>query len=227
MAEKGSVLQEFDRYISRLFAPEDHALRSTRQEMLRAGMPEINVSASEGKLLHLLAHTIGARRILEIGTLGGYSTIWLARALPPQGKLISLEIDARYAEVARRNLQRADLAEKVEVRVGPALESLSQLAAENEGPFDLVFIDADKEAYVNYLRKAMPLVREGGLVLGDNTLPDAVLDPTAESGTKRYNAEVSAHPDLDSILVPVLRSRGIDGLLISVKQSRASLPLRR
>ncbi len=221
MADQRSALQGFDRYISGLFAPEDDALRSAREEMSRASMPEINVSASEGKLLHLLARAIGAERILEIGTLGGYSTIWLARALPPQGKLISLEIDARYAEVARRNLKRADLAEKVQVRIGPALESLSQLVAEDEGPFDLIFIDADKDGYVNYLRKAMPLLREGGLVLGDNTLPDAVLDSAAESGTKRYNAEVSARPDLISILVPVLRSRGIDGLLISIKQAQA------
>jgi predicted O-methyltransferase YrrM len=221
MADQRSALQDLDRYISGLFATEDDALRSAREEMLRARMPEINVSASEGKLLHLLARAIGARRILEIGTLGGYSTIWLARAMPPQGKLISLEIDARYAEVARRNLQRAGLAKKVEIRVGPALESLSQLEAENEGPFDLVFIDADKDGYVNYLRKAMPLLREGGLVLGDNTLPDAVLDSAAESGTKRYNAEVSARPELISILVPVLRNRGIDGLLISVKQAQA------
>ena len=219
MAEQRSVLQEYDRYISGLFATEDDALRSAREEMLREGMPGISVSASEGKVLHILARIIGARRILEIGTLGGYSTIWLARALPPEGKLISLEIDTRYAEVARRNLKRAGVEEKVEIRVGPALKSLSRLTAEAERSFDLVFIDADKDGYVNYLRKAMPLVREGGLVLGDNTLPDAVLDPVAESGTKRYNAEVSACPDLNSILVPVLRSRGIDGLLISIKQS--------
>jgi predicted O-methyltransferase YrrM len=220
MAEQRSVLQEYDRYISGLFATEDDALRSAREEMSREGMPGISVSASEGKVLHILARIIGARRILEIGTLGGYSTIWLARALPPEGKLISLEIDTRYADVARRNLKRAGLQEKVEVRVGPALESLSRLTAGVGELFDLVFIDADKDGYVNYLRKAMPLVREGGLVLGDNTLPDAVLDPVAESGTKRYNAAVSAHPDLNSILVPVLRSRGIDGLLISIKQTR-------
>jgi predicted O-methyltransferase YrrM len=220
MAEQRSVLQEYDRYISGLFATEDDALRSAREEMSREGMPGISVSASEGKVLHILARIIGARRILEIGTLGGYSTIWLARALPPEGKLISLEIDTRYADVARRNLKRAGLQEKVEVRVGPALESLSRLTAGVGELFDLVFIDADKDGYVNYLRKAMPLVREGGLVLGDNTLPDAVLDPVAESGTKRYNAAVSAHPDLNSILVPVLRSRGIDGLLISIKQAR-------
>ncbi|MBV8414838.1 MAG: O-methyltransferase [Verrucomicrobia bacterium] len=220
MAEQKSVLQEYDRYISGLFATEDDALRSARDEMSREGMPGISVSASEGKVLHILARIIGARRILEIGTLGGYSTIWLARALPPEGKLISLEIDTRYAEVARQNLKRAGVEEKVEIRVGPALKSLSRLTAEAEGPFDLVFIDADKDGYVNYLQKAMPLVREGGLVLGDNTLPDAVLDPAAESGTKRYNAEVSARPDLNSILIPVLRSRGIDGLLISIKQSQ-------
>jgi len=219
MAEQRSLLQEYDRYISGLFATEDDALRSAREEMLREGMPGISVSASEGKVLHILARIIGARRILEIGTIGGYSTIWLARALPPEGKLTSLEIDTRYAEVARRNLKRAGVEEKVEIRVGPALKSLSRLTAEAEGPFDLVFIDADKDGYVNYLRKAMPLVREGGLVLGDNTLPDAVLDPAAESGTKRYNAEVSARPDLNSILVPVLRSSGIDGLLISIKQA--------
>jgi predicted O-methyltransferase YrrM len=212
-------IQEYDRYISTLFAPEDAVLRLAREEMLRKGMPQISVSASEGKLLHVLARIIRAERILEVGTLGGYSAIWLARALPAQGKLISLEIDARYAEVARRNLKRAGLQEKVEVRVGPALESLSRLEAEGEAPFDLIFIDADKESYVKYLRKAVPVLREGGLVLGDNTLPHAVLDAAAESGTKRYNAEVSARLDLISILVPVLRSSGIDGLSISIKQA--------
>jgi predicted O-methyltransferase YrrM len=219
MAEQKSILQEYDRYISALFAPEDDALKSARSQMQREGMPEINVSASSGKLLQVLARIIGANRILEIGTLGGYSTIWLARALPPAGKLITLEINSRYAEVARRNLKRADLLQKVDIKVGPALESLSQLETEGEALFDMVFIDADKEGYPKYLQKAVPLVREGGLVLADNTLPDAVLDPGADSGIKRFNTEVSAHPDLTSVLVPVLRSRGIDGLLISAKQT--------
>ncbi len=219
MAEQKSILQEYDRYIGALFAPEDDALKSARAQMQREGMPEINVSASEGKLLQVLARIIGANRILEIGTLGGYSTIWLARALPPTGKLITLEIDSRYAEVARRNLKRANLLQKVDIKVGPALESLSRLETEGEALFDIVFIDADKEGYPKYLQKAVPLLREGGLVLADNTLPDAVLDPGADSGIKRFNADVSAHPDLTSILVPVLRSRGIDGLLISAKQT--------
>jgi predicted O-methyltransferase YrrM len=218
MNQEEKTPQSYDRYLSLLFAPEDGALQAAREEMQREELPGINVSASSGKLLHVLALISGARRILEIGTLGGYSTIWLARALPPEGKLISLEIDPHYAEVARRNIERAGLAQKVEVRTGPALESLSQIEAEKSAPFDLIFIDADKDGYVNYLRRAVPLVRDGGLILGDNTLPDAVLSPAEDSGTKRYNAAVAVHPDLVSILVPVLRSKGIDGLLISWKR---------
>jgi caffeoyl-CoA O-methyltransferase len=223
MAEQKSILPDYDRYISGLFASEDGALKFARAEMRRANMPEINVSASEGKVLQVLARMIGARRILEIGTLGAYSTIWLARALPPDGKLITLEINPRYAAVALRSLQRANLSHQVEIKVGPGLELLSQLETAGEPPFDMIFIDADKEGYANYLRNSMPLLREGGIVLADNTLPDAVLDPrAAESGIKRFNAEVSAHPDLISILVPVLRTQGIDGLLIAMKQTNRS-----
>ena len=212
------TLRGYDRYISRTFAPEDDGLREAREEMQREGLPEINVSSSEGKLLHVLALMSGATRILEIGTLGGYSTIWLARALPPDGRLITLELDAHHAEVARRSIERAGLAGKVEVRVGPALASLTRMEAEGEAPFDMAFIDADKDGYVEYLAKAVALVRDGGLILGDNTLPDAVLDPAGDSGTKRYNTAVAAHPDLVSALFPVLRDRGLDGLLISVKR---------
>jgi predicted O-methyltransferase YrrM len=222
MAEQSSILQGYDSYISGLFAPEDSALKSARSEMQREKMPEINVSASEGKVLQVLARMIGANRILEIGTLGAYSTIWLARGLPPDGKLITLEINPRYAAVARRNLKRAHLDHKVEIRVGPALELLSQLESRDETSFDVIFIDADKEGYPEYLQKAVPLLREGGLILADNTLPDAVLDPRADNGIKRFNADVSAHPDLISVLIPVLRSRGIDGLLIAAKQKRSS-----
>lgn len=218
MAEQEPTMQNYDQYIGQLFAAEDEALRTAREEARREGLPGIHVSATEGKTLHLLALLAGAKRILEIGTLGGYSAIWLARALPEGGRLISLEIDPHHADVARRNIARAGLAEKVEVRVGPALESLSQMESSQEAPFDLVFIDADKDGYVEYLKKAVPLTRGGGLVLGDNTLPDAVLDPAADSGTKRYNAAVAAHPELTSIILPVLRGHGIDGLLVSVKR---------
>lgn len=218
MTESESMLDGYDRYMTALFAQEDEVLQSVRQEMLRSGLPGINVSASEGKLLHLLVRMIGAKRILEIGTLGGYSAIWLARALPPDGTLISLEIDPHHAEVARRNLERAGLSQQVEVRVGAALASLAAMEVGGVAPFDLVFIDADKNGYVNYLQKAVPLLRQGGVILADNTLPEAVLDPSADSGAKRYNAVVSGHPELVSMPVPILRGHGLDGLLISLKR---------
>lgn len=212
-------MEAYDGYISQLFAVEDDVLRATRATMQQEGLRPINVSASGGQLLHLLALVSGARRILEIGTLGGYSAIWLARALPADGKLISLELEDHHAAVARRNLAQAGLAEKVEVRVGPALATLTAMAVAGEAPFDLVFIDADKDGYVDYLSKAVALVRDGGLILGDNTLPDAVLDATGDSGTKRYNTAVAAHPALVSTIVPVLRRQGLDGLTISVKRA--------
>lgn len=220
MNELQDKLHLYDLYITALFATEDDALRQAREDSHREGLPPIQVSSSEGKLLQLLARMIGARRILEIGTLGGYSAIWLARALPPDGTLITLEIEPRHAAVARRNLERAGVASRVQVRLGPAGESLARLAAEKVEPFDLIFIDADKDGYVDYLEAALPLLRVGGVVLGDNTLPDAVLEESAQSGTKRYNAAVAARPELLSILVPVLRTRGVDGLLISLKQAR-------
>lgn len=219
MSTAENRLSNYDQYISRLFAVEDEALQATRATMRQEGLPQINISASGGQLLHLLATMSGAQQILEIGTLGGYSATWLARALPDHGKLISLEIDEHHAAVARRNLANAGLAGKVEVRIGPALDTLTAMEQAGEGPFDLVFIDADKDGYVDYLEKAVALVREEGLILADNTLPDAVLDANADSGTKRYNAAVANHPALISTVVPVLRSQGIDGLTISIKRT--------
>lgn len=211
-------MENYDHYISQLFAVEDEILRVTRATMQQEGLRPINVSATGGQLLHLLAWISGARRILEIGTLGGYSAIWLARALPADGKLISLEISDHHASVARRNLAQAGLADKAEVRVGPALATLTAMEEAGEAPFDLVFIDADKEGYIAYLPKAVALVRAGGLILADNTLPDEVLVPTGDSGAKRYNAAVAAHSALLSTIVPVLRRQGLDGLTISIKR---------
>lgn len=221
MADQTSILQAYDHYITELFAFEDDVLEAAREYSRREGLPEINVSASQGKLLHLLARIIDAKRILEIGTLGGYSTIWLARALPSDGKLITLEIDPHHAAVARHNLRRASLLNCVEIKIGPALDSLAELRAKGQPYFDLIFIDADKEGYPQYLKEALPLLRERGLVVADNALPAAVLDPGARHGAKQYNADVSARPDLVSILVPAVRSRGVDGLLISLKQQRS------
>src|SRR6185312_5255634 len=134
-----------DNYLADLFIEQDFALQAALDSSNAAGLPTINVSPAQGKLLHLLARVQGARKILELGTLGGYSTIWLARALPPDGRLVSLELDPAHAEVARANVERAGLAGVVEIRVGPALESLESLVAEGAGPFDLVFVDADKQ----------------------------------------------------------------------------------
>ena len=216
MPEHTISTDPYNQYIAKTFAIEDSALATARTEMERGNLPSINGSASEGKLLHVIALAFGAKRILEIGTLGGYSGIWLARALPEGGKLISLELDAHHAEVAQSNLDRAGLTDKVEIRVGPASQTLDKMIADGEPLFDLVFIDADKDGYVDYLNKSYGLVREGGIILGDNTLPDAVLDDAATSGTKRYNTAVAQHPNLVTSLIPILRQHGIDGLTISV-----------
>ncbi|MBV9672629.1 MAG: O-methyltransferase [Verrucomicrobia bacterium] len=205
-------------YIEQLFAAEDSALQETFNAMRTNGLPEINISASQGKLLQVLALAIGAKRILEIGTLGGYSTIWLARALPPDGKIISLEVDPHHAKVARENLDNAGLSNYVEIRVGPGLDSIATLVKEKTDSFDLLFIDADKDNYSNYLSQAFPLVRKGGLILADNTLRRSNLDDSPPSGTGQYNQTVAAREDLVSIVVPALRRRGMDGLTISFKR---------
>lgn len=217
MTELEGPLEGFHNYIVDTFAPEDDALTSAREESKRAGLPEISISPSQGKLLHILARLAGARRILEVGTLGGYSAIWLARSLPIDGSMISLELDPHHADVARRNIERAGLSPQVEVRVGAAADSLQKMREAGEEVFDVIFIDADKDGYPKYLELCLPLLREGGLLLGDNTLPDAVLDASADSGTKRYNTTVAANSELTSVIVPALRSRGVDGLTISIK----------
>jgi caffeoyl-CoA O-methyltransferase len=203
-------------YIAALFAPQDTALSNALAAMEAEGVPRINVSPVEGKLLHVLALLVGAKRILEIGTLGGYSGIQLARALPEDGKLITLELDPHHAEVAHRNFEQAGVSAKTEIRLGPAAESLRQMDATGEPLFDLILIDADKDGYPEYLELALPLLREGGLLLGDNTLPGAVLTDE-QSGTKRYNSEVAVSPELTSIIIPILRHHGMDGLTVSIK----------
>jgi caffeoyl-CoA O-methyltransferase len=213
----GTLLTAIDCYIEQLFAPQDAALEAALRESQRAGLPEIQVSPNEGKLVQLLAEMIGARRILEIGTLGGYSTIHFGRALPEDGVLISLEIDGRHAEAARKNIERAGLYQEVEVRVGDARRLLAQLVERNEEPFDLIFIDADKEGYPEYLEWSMRLSRPGSLILADNTIRGgSVLDPRDESAwaTRDFNEEIANDPRLSAIVVPLIRER-VDGLAIA------------
>ncbi len=213
----GALLTRIDDYIQNLFAPQDEALEAAVRESQRAGLPEINVSPSEGKLLQLLAEISGARRILEIGTLGGYSAINLARGMAEDGALISLEIDEHHAEVARRNVERARLGERVEIRVGDARELLAGLAERNEGPFDLVFIDADKEGYPEYLEWALRLSRPGSLILGDNTIwGGTIIDPQDDStrAIHEFNERLARDPRLSAVILPLIRER-VDGLAIA------------
>ena len=186
------VWTEVDRYISDLFVPDDAALDAALHDSESAGLPPINVSRNQGKLLQLLARLAGARRILEIGTLGGYSTIWLARALPAGGRLITLEAEPKHAEVARANIARAGLAGAVEVRLGRAIETLPQLVAEGQGPFDLIFIDADKQGYADYLGWVLKLSRRGTVIIADNIVrKGAVIDAASSDakvqGVRRFN----------------------------------------
>src|SRR5918997_842354 len=213
----GALLTRIDDYVENLFAPQDAALEAALRESQRAGLPGIQISPNEGKLLRLLAEMVGARRILEIGTLGGYSAINLARGMAEDGRLISLEIDEHHAEVARQNVERAGLAERVEIRVGDARELLARLAESDEGPFDLIFIDADKEGYPEYLEWALRLSRPGSLILGDNTIwGGAIIDPQDEStrAIHEFNEKISRDPRLSAIILPLLRER-VDGLAIA------------
>ncbi len=216
--DMGAQLARIDDYIENLFAPQDEALEAAVRESRRAGLPEIHVSPNEGKLLQLLAEMVGARRILEIGTLGGYSAINLARGMAEDGFLISLEIDERHAEVARKNIERAGLAQRVEIRVGDARGRLAEIAEGEEGPFDLVFIDADKEGYPEYLEWALGLSRPGSLILGDNTIwGGAIMDPQDDPtrAINEFNERVAGDPRLSAIILPLMRESMVDGLAIA------------
>jgi len=211
------LLRRVDDYVGRLFAPPDTALENALRRSREAGLPEINVSATEGKLLRMLAEMVGARRILEIGTLGGYSAIHLARALPENGALISLELDERHAAVARENVAGAGLESKVEVRVGDARELLAGIDEIGEGPFDVVFIDADKGGYPEYLEWAIRLSRPGSLILGDNAIRGgSVLDAGDESSRaiREFNEKLARDERLSALVLPLIRER-IDGLAIA------------
>jgi caffeoyl-CoA O-methyltransferase len=212
-----------DAYIRELFIPDDDALRSAVGAMQAAGLPTIQVPPPLGRLLGILVRATRARRVLEVGTLGGYSAIWMARALPADGRVITLEVDAHHAEVARANLARAGVAERVEVRVGHALDLLP--AMETDVPFDLAFIDADKVSYPAYLDWALRLVRPGGLIVADNVLRGgAVINPSPDDEDVRaiheFNQRAADHPRLDAI---ILANRGgRDGILIAAVRADAS-----
>ena len=217
------LIARIDRYIEELFVPRDTALTQGLAEAEAAGLPAINVSPNQGKLLYLLAKMSRARRILEVGTLGGYSTTWLARALPRGGVIVTLELEPRHADVARRNLERSIDGVAVDLRVGAAADTMRRMIAAREEPFDLVFIDADKPGYVAYLELALQLSHPGTAILADNLVRHGhVLDvaPEDESAhaAKAFNALIASHPRLESIIVPLVRDT-VDGMSISIVKS--------
>lgn len=212
------LLQRIDDYIDRLFVP-DAALEQNLKDADAAGLPAIAVAPAQGRLMYILAKMAGPKRILEIGTLGGYSTTLLARALPKTGKLVTLEMSPMHAAVARKNLDRAGVGELVEIRVGPAGDTLNRMIAAGEAPFDLVFIDADKTGYVGYLNQVLQLSHPGTVILADNLirhgdiLPETPPDESA-AGVKEFNALIATDPRLESILLPIVKGK-VDGMSIS------------
>lgn len=217
---ESQLWDDVDEYFSAHLSPEDDTLQAALRDSDAAELPHINVTPSQGKLLQLLAQIQGARNILEIGTLGGYSTIWLGRALPADGRLISLEYDPKNAEVATRNLARAGLDKIVEVRIGPALESLPKLADENPAPFDLVFIDADKANNPHYVDWALRLTSTGSLIIVDNVVRGGrVADPDSTApdvrGSRAAIELIGSHPRLSGTAIQTVGAKGYDGFALA------------
>ncbi|MDE3204253.1 MAG: O-methyltransferase [Acidobacteriota bacterium] len=214
-----------DGYVAERLIGTDPDLEAALEDSARAGLPAIAVSAPQGKLLHLIARSISARRVLEVGTLGGYSTIWLARALPDDGTLVTLEIEPRHAEVARANLDRAGVGRLVEIRVGPAMESLSTLAQQPADPFDLVFIDADKEHIPAYFDLAVGITRPGGVIITDNVvrggaLADATVADGRVRGVRAFHDLLAARSDVEATTIQTVGSKGYDGFTLAVLNAR-------
>ncbi len=218
---EASVWRQVDEYIAEELLPDDPAMEEVLRACGSAGLPAIQITPPQGMLLHILARAIGARRILEIGTLGGYSSIWLARAAGRFGKVTTLEIDPRHAEVARDNFERAGVAAHVDVRVGDARETLHRLAAERAGPFDMVFIDADRPHYDEYLDWAVRLGRPGTLIVVDNVVKEgAVLDPATTdpgmAGLRRFTQRLGASRALVAIEIQTVGAKGHDGFALAL-----------
>ena len=210
-----------DDYIGDKLLGEDIELAETLAANAAAGLPAIDVSPAQGKFLYLLAKLMGARRILEVGTLGGYSTIWLARSLPADGRLITLEIDPHHAEVARANLERAGVADKTEVRIGPAVEALEALRKAGGAPFDLVFIDADKQNNANYVKAAIELARSRAVIVVDNVIRegrvlDAQSEDSAVQGTRRIFDMLAEEARLAATAIQTVGRKKWDGFVIAV-----------
>lgn len=215
------IFGQVDQYISGLLAPEDEVLKQTIASLEESGIPQISVTATQGKFLQVLALLCGAKKVLELGTLGGYSTIWLGRTLPADGRIITLEIDPHHASVAQRNIDAAGLTDRVEIRIGKALDTLPQMIDAKEGPFDLIFIDADKPPYAEYFQLALQLSRPGTLIICDNVIREGkVLDATAEDervkGVQRFNQMLANETRVSATILQTVGVKEYDGMAIAV-----------
>lgn len=210
-----------DRYLGEVLVGSDPALDAALTDVAAAGMPAISVTPAQGKLLHILARMTNARRILEVGTLGGYSTIWMARAVPADGRVVTLEIDPGNAAVARASIERAGVSDRVEIRVGRAVDSLAALEAEGVEPFDLVFLDADKQSNPGYVEWALRLTRVGSVIVVDNVIRDGAVADSATTdpgiaGIRRMNELIAAEPRLLATAIQTVGSKGYDGFAIAL-----------
>jgi predicted O-methyltransferase YrrM len=215
------IFETVDTYIRNLLGQEDAALKETITSLDREGVPQISVSANQGKFLQVLALLCRAERILELGTLGGYSTIWMARALPDNGKIVTLELDEKHARVAQENFSKAGVSAKVDLRLGKALELLPQMISGKEGPFDMIFIDADKPPYAEYFELALQLSRPGTLIVCDNVIRDGKVldahttDPSAQ-GAQRFNEALARHNGVAATILQTVGVKEHDGMAIAV-----------
>lgn len=221
VAEEHPTWAEVDEYLIDLFVGRDDVLAAALAANAEAGLPVIDVAPNQGKLLMLIARLSGARRVLELGTLGGYSTIWLARALPEDGRVVTLEAVPEHAEVARANVDRAGVGDRVDIRVGAALDTLPALEAEQAGPFDVVFIDADKKNYPRYLEWALALTRPGSVIVGDNAIRQGhVVDDDSDDenvrATRSFLELAATDRRLDATAVQTVGGKGWDGFLVAV-----------
>lgn len=215
------LFEAVDEYISDLFEHEDSSLAATEQSIKESNIPSISISPNQGKFLQMLARLNNAKKILEIGTLVGYSTIWLARALPKTGKLITLEYETLHAQVAQKNIDRAGLNSVVEIRIGKGLDLLPKLVEEGAGPFDMIFIDADKPPYKEYFDWSLKLSRPGTLIVADNVIREGkVLDEKSSdemvSGVKRFNAALSVNPAVTATIIQTVGSKEHDGMALAI-----------
>ncbi len=216
-----TIFEQVDHYISHLLAPEDEALQNVVPTLEKEGIPQISVSANQGKFLQVLMMSCSAKRVLELGTLGGYSTIWMARALPKEGKIITVELDEHHASVAQKNIEAAGVSHNVEIRTGKAIEVLSKMIADKEEPFDFIFIDADKPPYAEYFKLALQLSKKGTVIVCDNVIRDGkVLDKNSTDsnvqGVQKLNKLLSEN---DKVVATILQTVGVkehDGMAIAM-----------